>query len=92
VDTPEFNALIRLARRLTKKRGYMQVYTYKGQPTTAKSLGTRMGNGKGKVINHRQWWSSGFKFLKIISRTRPRWLSALSPRCGASLKISATNY
>jgi ribosomal protein L16/L10AE len=92
VDTPQFTALVRLARRLTKKKGQLQVYTHAGGPTTAKSLGTRMGNGKGKTVNHRRWWSPGFKVMRIACRQRPSWLRLINSRCGTSLDFRLGTY
>ena len=92
VDTAQLGALVRLARRLTKKKGQLQVVTHRGHPTTAKSLGTRMGNGKGKVVNYRRWWTPGFNFLRVVSSTRPGWLAALNSRCGASLTVCSGGY
>lgn len=92
VDTPQFTALTRLARRLTKKKGQLQIYTHRGGPTTAKSLGTRMGNGKGKVVNHRRWWGPGFRVMRVVCRARPSWLNLLSSRCGARLLLRLENY
>jgi len=94
VDTPQRTALTRLIRRLAKKKGQLQIITHPGAPTTSKSLGTRMGNGKGKVINHRRWWSHGFVFARVVTPTQvwPRWLGILNTRCGASLTISRVGY
>lgn len=92
VDSPQFAALVRLARRLTKKKGQLQVYTHKGGPTTAKSLGTRMGNGKGKVVNHRRWWGPGFSVMRVVCRQRPGWLRLLASRCGTRLDFRLEAY
>jgi len=94
VDTPQRVALTRLIRRVTKKKGQLQIVTHPGASTTSKSLGTRMGNGKGKVVNHRRWWSHGFIFARVITPTQvfPRWLGILNTRCGASLAISRVGY
>jgi len=59
VDTPQRTALTKNLRRGTKKKVHTRVATHPGRPVTAKSLGVRMGNGKGKIHHHRGWWRPG---------------------------------
>lgn len=70
LEDPQRGALVRAARRVTKRVGHLRVARSAGPVVTARPVGTRMGKGKGKPVGHRGWTPRGAALFEVTGGSR----------------------
>ena len=86
LENPTRNALVKVARRTTRKTGSLTLGIHPGEVQTSRPLGTRMGKGKGRPAGCRRWTPRGERWL-FFRGSRPTGWGVLPGRTPGGLKV-----
>lgn len=94
LDDSQRFANLKLARKLIKKKGHLEIANHPGLFLTSKSAGVRMGNGKGKTVGRRQWLLPGQPWLRLTTSldSARKIQSRLAKRVGASIRLVSSSF